>query len=100
MGFFDEVFGIGGFGEIGGDRKNLASSLLGDSAAVASNGSFRRAQMATSTPSRASARVIALPMPSLAPVTIAFLSRHRQIHGGVSPYPVRVFQSVTPAHGQ
>src|SRR5579883_187550 len=42
------------------------------SAAAASSGSLRRAQIATSTPSRASANVIALPMPSLAPVTIAF----------------------------
>ena len=47
---------------------------LAISAAVLSSGSFRRAQIATSAPSRASARAIALPMPSLAPVTIAFLS--------------------------
>ena len=42
------------------------------STAVASSGSLRRAQMATSTPSLANAKVIALPMPSLAPVTSAF----------------------------
>ena len=38
----------------------------------ASSGSLRRAQMATSTPSRAKVRVTALPMPALAPVTTAF----------------------------
>src|SRR3954453_7098086 len=46
---------------------------LAISAAAASSGSLRRAQMATSTPSRAKVRVTALPMPSLPPVTIAFL---------------------------
>src|SRR5580704_6798625 len=54
--------------------KILRPVSLAISAAVASSGSFRRAQIATSTPSRASARAIALPMPSLAPVTSAFLS--------------------------
>src|SRR5215470_6841434 len=54
--------------------KILRPVSLAISAAVRSNGSLRRAQIATSTPSRASARVIALPIPSLAPVTMAFLS--------------------------
>src|SRR5580700_10677312 len=52
--------------------KILRPVALAISAAVASSGSLRRAQMATSTPSRAKANAIALPMPSLAPVTIAF----------------------------
>src|SRR4029077_722014 len=55
-----------------GMAKILAPVALAISAAVASSGSLRRAQIATSTPSRAKANVIALPMPSLAPGTIAF----------------------------
>src|SRR3984957_2780221 len=43
------------------------------SLAAASSGSMRRAQMATSTPSFASAKAIPLPMPSLPPVTKAVL---------------------------
>ena len=43
------------------------------SLAAASSGSLRRAQMATSTPSLASAKVMPLPMPSLPPVTSAVL---------------------------
>src|SRR5215469_13368742 len=43
------------------------------SAAAASSGARRRAQMATSTPSRASASVMPRPMPSLPPVTNAVL---------------------------
>src|SRR5205807_2400361 len=57
-----------------GIGKILRPVSLAISAAVFSSGSLRRAQIATSTPSRASARVIALPIPSLAPVTTAFLS--------------------------
>ncbi len=43
--------------------------------AVASSVSFVRATMATSAPSRASSREMALPMPRLPPVTMARLSR-------------------------
>src|SRR6476661_4219965 len=43
------------------------------SAAAASSGSLRRAQIATSTPSCASARAMPLPIPSLPPVTSAVL---------------------------
>ena len=39
--------------------------------AAASRGSLRRAQIATSTPSRANAKATALPIPALAPVTSA-----------------------------
>src|SRR6516162_9946991 len=39
--------------------------------AAAARGSLRRAQIATSTPSRASAKAIALPIPALPPVTSA-----------------------------
>src|SRR5450631_59680 len=46
---------------------------LAISFAVASSGSLRRAQMATSTPSLASASAMPLPMPSLPPVTSAVL---------------------------
>src|SRR2546426_6757024 len=45
------------------------------SLAAASNRSLVRATMATSTPSRASSRAMALPMPRLPPVTIACLPR-------------------------
>src|SRR5262245_12061675 len=41
--------------------------------AAASSGSLRRAQIATSTPSRASVRAMPLPMPSLPPVISAVL---------------------------
>src|SRR5262249_21439729 len=68
--------------------KFLASASLRRSAAIAmilrpvslaisfattSSGSLRRAQIATSTPSLASARAMPLPMPSLPPVTKAVL---------------------------
>src|SRR6185437_15004843 len=46
---------------------------LAISLAAASSGSLRRAQMATSTPSLASASAMPLPMPSLPPVTSAVL---------------------------
>src|SRR5262249_59869986 len=46
---------------------------LAISPAAASNGSLRRAQIATSTPSFARASAIPLPMPSLPPVTSAVL---------------------------
>src|SRR5579863_7087065 len=49
----------------------LRPVALAISAAVCSSGPLRRAQIATSTPSRASACAIALPMPSLPPVTSA-----------------------------
>jgi hypothetical protein len=75
----DKVSRIGGFGEI------LRPVSLAISAAVRSSGSLRRAQIATSTPSRASARVIALPIPSLAPVTMAFLSLIARSMTGLLP---------------
>src|SRR5581483_5252416 len=53
--------------------KFLASASLAISAAVASSGSLRLAQMATSTPSLASNWAMPLPMPSLPPVTSAVL---------------------------
>src|SRR5262245_22514313 len=51
----------------------LRPVALAISAALASSGSLRRAQIAMSTPSLASASAIPLPMPSLPPVTSAVL---------------------------
>src|SRR5450755_1471444 len=51
----------------------LRPVTLAISCAAASSGSLRRAQMATSTPSLASASAMPLPMPSLPPVTSAVL---------------------------
>src|SRR5208282_6474636 len=67
----DKSLGIGGLGQI----SRMATILRFVSRAIwdaaASNGSLRRAQIATSTPSRAKAKAIALPIPALAPVTSA-----------------------------
>src|SRR5215470_9542838 len=54
-----------------GTIRRLVSRAI--SAAASSSGSLRRAQMATSTPSFASARAMPLPMPALPPVTSAVL---------------------------
>jgi len=56
MGLLDEALRVRRLGEVSRNGNNLA----------------RRAQIATSTPSWASVRVTALPIPALAPVTTAF----------------------------
>jgi hypothetical protein len=63
--------GIGRLGQISRDGDDFAVGLARNLRRRRSSGSLRRAQIATSTPSRARARAIALPMPAFAPVTSA-----------------------------
>jgi hypothetical protein len=68
--FLDKSLGIGRLSQISRYDDDFAVCLaIWD--AAASSGSWRRAQIATSTPSRAKATAIALPIPALAPVTSA-----------------------------
>jgi len=69
----DKGLGIGRLGKISRYGDDFAICLAPIWDAVASSGSLRRAQIATSTPSRAKAKAIALPIPALAPVTSAVL---------------------------
>ena len=61
-----------GAGDVGGHRQRVdAVAARGDSAAVAASASMPRARSTRFTPSRASPRAIARPMPLLPPVTTA-----------------------------
>src|SRR5262249_22367104 len=64
--------------------KILRPVSLAISPAAASSGSLRRAQIATSTPSRARQRAMPLPMPSLPPVTSAVLPLSCRSMSGLS----------------
>src|SRR5262249_61961789 len=71
VGLLDEVLGVLVLAQVGGDRHDLAAGRLGDLLRDGIERFLRRAQIATSTPSFASASVMPLPMPSLPPVTSA-----------------------------
>ena len=73
MGLLDECFGVGLFAQVGGDGDDPAVGGPRDFRGRCFQRLLRRAQMATSTPSFASASVMPLPMPSLPPVTSAVL---------------------------